>query len=77
MPGGDGTGPLGLGPMTGRRAGYCAGFPVPGYANPYVPPAWFYRGAAPLGYWRFGRMFRGGFARRWGCRWMRYYPPFW
>ena len=23
--------------MTGRGAGYCAGYPVPGYANPYVP----------------------------------------
>lgn len=34
MPGGDGTGPMGMGPMTGRGAGYCAGFEVPGYANP-------------------------------------------
>jgi hypothetical protein len=34
MPGGDRTGPLGMGPMTGRGAGYCAGFPVPGYMNP-------------------------------------------
>jgi len=34
MPFGDGTGPAGLGPMTGRAAGYCAGFPVPGYMNP-------------------------------------------
>jgi len=34
MPGGDGTGPGGLGPMTGRAAGYCAGYPAPGYANP-------------------------------------------
>jgi len=34
MPGGDGTGPMGMGPMTGRRAGYCAGNAVPGYANP-------------------------------------------
>ena len=33
MPGGDGTGPAGLGPMTGRAAGYCAGYPVPGYMN--------------------------------------------
>ncbi|MFW5690578.1 MAG: DUF5320 domain-containing protein [Planctomycetota bacterium] len=33
MPGGDGTGPAGLGPMTGRAAGYCAGYPVPGYAS--------------------------------------------
>jgi len=30
MPGGDGTGPMGMGPMTGRAAGYCAGFAVPG-----------------------------------------------
>ena len=34
MPGGDGTGPGGMGPMTGRAAGFCAGYPVPGYANP-------------------------------------------
>jgi hypothetical protein len=34
MPGGDRTGPMGLGPMTGRAAGYCAGFGMPGYANP-------------------------------------------
>jgi hypothetical protein len=34
MPGGDGTGPGGMGPMTGRAAGFCAGFPAPGYANP-------------------------------------------
>ena len=34
MPGGDRTGPAGVGPMTGRGAGFCAGFPVPGYANP-------------------------------------------
>jgi len=33
MPGGDGTGPAGLGPMTGRAAGYCAGYPAPGYMN--------------------------------------------
>jgi hypothetical protein len=36
MPRGDGTGPMGFGPMTGRGAGYCAGFAVPGYANPYM-----------------------------------------
>jgi len=33
MPGGDGTGPGGMGPMTGRAAGVCAGYAVPGYAN--------------------------------------------
>ncbi len=30
MPRGDATGPMGMGPMTGRAAGFCAG---PGYAN--------------------------------------------
>lgn len=34
MPRGDRTGPWGNGPKTGRAAGYCAGSPVPGYANP-------------------------------------------
>jgi len=34
MPRGDGTGPRGMGPMTGRGAGYCAGFPTPGFMNP-------------------------------------------
>jgi hypothetical protein len=34
MPAGDGTGPRGMGPMTGRGAGYCAGYSAPGYANP-------------------------------------------
>ena len=34
MPLGDGTGPQGQGPMTGRGAGFCAGYGVPGYANP-------------------------------------------
>ena len=29
MPGFDGTGPLGFGPMTGRSAGYCMGYVVP------------------------------------------------
>ena len=34
MPRGNRTGPTGAGPMTGRAAGYCAGYPVPGYMNP-------------------------------------------
>ena len=34
MPRGDGTGPMGMGSMTGRGAGYCAGFNTPGFANP-------------------------------------------
>lgn len=33
MPRRDRTGPVGQGPMTGRGAGYCAGYDVPGHAN--------------------------------------------
>ncbi len=33
MPRGDATGPMGMGPMTGRAAGNCAGFGMPGYTN--------------------------------------------
>ena len=33
MPGGDGTGPMGMGPMTGRAAGYCAGSAAPGFIS--------------------------------------------
>ncbi len=36
MPRGDGTGPMGMGPMTGRAAGFCAGYGAPGFANPGV-----------------------------------------
>jgi hypothetical protein len=34
MPAGDRTGPRGMGPRSGRAAGYCAGFEMPGCANP-------------------------------------------
>ncbi|RLC81188.1 MAG: hypothetical protein DRJ03_20510 [Chloroflexi bacterium] len=34
MPAGDGTGPRGMGPMTGRGAGYCGNYGAPGYVNP-------------------------------------------
>ncbi|MBO8131882.1 MAG: DUF5320 domain-containing protein [Candidatus Marinimicrobia bacterium] len=57
MPLGDRTGPLGLGPMTGRAAGYCAGYPVPGYLNP-VP------GIGRLG-WGRGWFGRGRGWRHW------------
>jgi len=56
MPRGDGTGPAGFGPMTGRAAGYCAGYGVPGYAN-----AWPGRG-----YFGWGRGFWGDGRRWWG-----------
>ena len=58
MPGGDRTGPMGVGPMTGRAAGYCAGYDVPGYMNP-MPG----RG--------FGAGWGGGWGRGW--RWRNWY----
>ena len=49
---------MGMGPMTGRAAGYCAGFGAPGYMNP--APGWG-RG--------FGHGRGRGFAwRAWGYR---------
>jgi hypothetical protein len=33
MPRGDRTGPMGMGQMTGRGAGYCGGFGAPGFTN--------------------------------------------
>jgi len=34
MPSGDGMGPSGWGPMTGRRRGYCVGYNTPGFVSP-------------------------------------------
>jgi hypothetical protein len=72
MPFGDGTGPLGLGPMTGRGAGYCAGYPVPGFMNPYIPGfgRGFFRGRAFYGYPYFGFGRGRGFGR--GFFWRRF-----
>lgn len=56
MPAGDGTGPAGMGPMTGRAAGYCAGYGVPGFANPGFGRGFRGRGG---GWWG-----RGGRGRR-------------
>ncbi len=64
MPRGDKRGPDGMGSMTGRGLGYCAGYDSPGYTKG-VP-----RGGAGFGGGRgrgfgggggFGRGFRGGF----------------
>ena len=33
MPGGDRTGPAGMGPMTGRAAGFCAGYAAAGFTS--------------------------------------------
>ena len=65
MPGGDGTGPGGMGPMTGRAAGYCAGYPVPGFINPIPGRAvggWYGApyGGAPYGAMPYG-LYPGSF----------------
>lgn len=59
MPGGDGTGPMGQGPRTGRGAGYCSGYNMPGYANPLPGQGFWGRGPG-----RGGRMGGGGRGRR-------------
>ncbi len=78
MPFGDRTGPVGVGPMTGRAMGYCAGFPVPGFMNPgYGFGRGFWFGAG------FGRgLGRGlGFGRGRGWRRSGFWPflgyPYW
>jgi hypothetical protein len=65
MPGGDGTGPAGMGPMTGRGAGYCAGYSAPGFANQA-----FGRGFG------FGRGLGFGFRRGRGGRWAAPYTGY-
>ena len=73
MPRGDGTGPQGMGPVTGRAAGYCAGYAIPGYTN----PGWG-RGFSCRGRY-FGR--GGGTGTERGFRWQNWYnstgQPFW
>ncbi|MBN2243995.1 MAG: DUF5320 domain-containing protein [Acidobacteria bacterium] len=80
MPGGDRTGPAGFGPMTGRRAGFCAGYAAPGFMNP----------AYGIGGGGWGRGFGGGGRRhrhwyyatglpgwqRTFTDWPAYTPPF-
>ncbi|HOC45734.1 MAG: DUF5320 domain-containing protein [Syntrophorhabdaceae bacterium] len=61
MPRGDGTGPRGLGPMTGRAAGFCTGFAAPGFA-PYCA-GWRPRAG--------GRGFRNRFYRTGLTAWQR------
>jgi len=63
MPGRDRTGPRGMGPMTGRGAGYCGGFGGNDYTTrghfrggPRAGHHW--RSAGPGGHWRW---------RHWAC----------
>ncbi len=63
MPRGDRSGPAGMGPMTGRGAGYCAGFNTPGFAN---------RMGGGFG---FGRGFGRGMGRGYGMGQYQAAPP--
>lgn len=56
MPRGDGTGPMGMGSMTGRGAGYCTGYSSPGFASGRGSGRG--RGRRPFGL-GFRRMFAG------------------
>ena len=77
MPAGDGTGPRGMGPMTGRRAGYCAGYGMPGYANP-MPGRGFGMGWGRGGGWGRGRGWRHMYYATGLPGWARYgYAPAW
>ena len=83
MPRGDGRGPMGEGPMTGRAMGYCAGYDAPGFQT--APGGRLGlgrgfgfgrgRGFRAAGYGGFGGGFgRGGLARRYGAPGAGTYP---
>jgi len=75
MPFGDKTGPRGSGPLTGRGAGYCAGYPVPRAMN--LP---FGRGPGlgRAGYWgRGGRGHRNWYYATGLPGWARFDAPAW
>jgi len=72
MPRGDRTGPRGQGPMTGRAAGYCAGYNTPGYTN----PGWGRGYGRGRGFGRgFGRGLGRGFGRGFGYYGYDVQPP--
>ena len=66
MPGGDRTGPAGMGPQTGRAAGFCSGNDVPGSMNPT-----YGRGGGFGGGRGGGRGMAYGRGRNWGSGWGR------
>jgi len=72
MPGGDRTGPMGQGPMTGRAAGYCTGSAAPGYMTP-APGRAFGGWGGRCGDWGRGR----GGGRGWRNRFYATGVPGW
>ncbi len=72
MPGGDRTGPRGLGSRTGRGFGYCAGYDTPGYTKgPGMGLGGGWGRGRGIGY---GRGFGYGGGRGWGYRAPIYTP---
>ena len=76
MPRGDKRGPNGMGPMTGRGLGYCAGYDAPGFTSD-APPRGGAGSGRGHGFGQRGRMGFGpgfghgrgwGFGRGWGYR---------
>lgn len=67
MPFGDRTGPGGYGSMTGRAAGFCAGYATPGYANPSPGRGFWGRGGGGRGWrhWYYATGLPGW--QRWGA----------
>lgn len=73
MPGGDRSGPSGLGPMTGRGAGYCGSPGQPGFFNRFVGfGAGFGRWFNCLGNQGGGRGWRNRFYATGQPDWTRY-----
>jgi len=82
MPGGDRTGPRGMGPMTGRGLGYCAGADAPGYVNPApglgLGRGWWGGGGRGRGRGGGGRGWRNWYYATGLPGWARYgSPPAW
>jgi hypothetical protein len=71
MPRGDRTGPEGMGPMTGRGAGFCAGYDMPGYANQAPGRGFGFGMGRGRGGGRFGR--RNWFYATGLPRWARFW----
>ncbi len=77
MPRGDRTGPVGMGPRTGRAVGYCSGAEVPGFANPVAGRGFGMgfgrgRGAWSGAFGRGGRGWRNMFYATGLPGWMRF-----
>jgi len=72
MPGGDRTGPVGMGPMTGRAAGRCAGYGMPGFANPGFGRGFGFGRGGGRGFGGGGRGWRHWFNATGVPGWMRF-----